>query len=52
MFWVLNRAVLKTLKIVDPYLNKDLFTLVEKEIRRIENEEINISKFKPFIKTL
>ena len=45
-----KQSGIKNFKIADPILNKDLFTLGEKEIRRIENEEINISKFKPLLK--
>ena len=45
-----KQSGIKNFKIADPILNKDLFALGEKEIKRIENEEINISKFKPLLK--
>ena len=37
-------------KLADPIHNKDLFLLAEKEMRRIENSNENISKFKPLMK--
>ena len=40
----------KIFKLADPIHNSDLFLLAEKEIRRIEMNNDNISKFKPLIK--
>jgi ATP-dependent DNA helicase RecG len=40
----------KSFKLADPVHNKDLFILGEKEIKRIEKEEKNLSKYKPLIK--
>ena len=40
----------KNFKLADPIQNEDLFLLAEKEIRRIENTNEDISKFKPLIK--
>ena len=40
----------KNFKLADPIHNSDLFLLAEKEIRRIEMDNDNISKFKPLIK--
>ena len=37
-------------RLADPIHNKDLFLLAEKEMRRIENSNENISKFKPLMK--
>jgi ATP-dependent DNA helicase RecG len=37
-------------KLADPIHNKDLFILAEKEMRRIEKSNEDISKFKPLIK--
>jgi ATP-dependent DNA helicase RecG len=41
---------LKIFKLADPIHNSDLFLLAEKEIRRIETDNENISKYKPLIK--
>ena len=41
---------MKTFKLADPVLNEDLFNLAEKEIKRIENNNEDISKFKTLIK--
>ena len=40
----------KNFKLADPIHNSDLFLLAEKEIRRIEIDKDNISKYKPLIK--
>jgi ATP-dependent DNA helicase RecG len=40
----------KNFKLADPIHNSDLFLLAEKEIRRIEKSNEDISKFKPLIK--
>ncbi len=40
----------KSFKLADPVHNEDLFILGEKEIKRIEREEKNLSKYKPLIK--
>ena len=40
----------KTFRLADPILNEDLFLLAEKEIKNIENENTNLSKFKTLIK--
>jgi len=40
----------KSFKLADPVHNEDLFILGEKEIKRIEKEEKNLSKYKPLIK--
>ena len=45
-----NQSGLKTFKLADPILNENLFILAEKEIKRIENNNEDISKFKPLIK--
>ena len=40
----------KAFRLADPILNEDLFILAEKEIKNIENENTNLSKFKTLIK--
>ncbi|MDA8866680.1 ATP-dependent DNA helicase RecG [Candidatus Pelagibacter sp.] len=45
-----KQSGIKNFKLADPIHNSDLFLLAEKEIRRIEMDNDNISKFKPLIK--
>ena len=45
-----KQSGIKNFKLADPIHNKDLFLLAEKEIRRIENSNENIRKFKTLIK--
>ena len=45
-----KQSGIKNFKLADPIHNKDLFLLAEKEMRRIEKSNENISKFKPLIK--
>ena len=45
-----KQSGIKNFKLADPVHNSDLFLLAEKEIRRIENQNGDISKFKPLIK--
>ena len=45
-----KQSGIKNFKLADPIHNNDLFLLAEKEMRRIENSNENISKFKPLIK--
>jgi len=45
-----KQSGLKNFKLADPVHNEDLFILGEQEIRRIENEERNLHKFKPLLK--
>jgi ATP-dependent DNA helicase RecG len=45
-----KQSGIKNFKLADPVHNSDLFLLAEKEVRRIENENEDISKFKPLIK--
>jgi len=45
-----KQSGIKSFKLADPVHNSDLFLLAEKEIRRIENKNEDISKFKPLIK--
>ena len=40
----------KTFRLADPILNEELFLLAEKEIKNIEKENTNLSKFKTLIK--
>ena len=45
-----KQSGIKTFRLADPIHNHNLFILAEKEIRRIENHNEDISKFKPLIK--
>ena len=45
-----KQSGIKNFKLADPIQNSDLFLLAEKEMRRIENSNESISKFKPLIK--
>jgi len=45
-----KQSGIKNFKLADPVHNSDLFLLAEKEIRRIENQKEDISRFKPLIK--
>ena len=40
----------KTFRLADPILNADLFLLAEEEVKIIEKENIDLSKYKPLIK--
>ena len=45
-----KQSGIKNFKLADPVHNSDLLLLAEKEIRRIEKRNEDISKFKPLIK--
>ena len=45
-----KQSGIKNFKLADPIHNNDLFLLAEKEIRRIETDNADISKYKPLIK--
>tara|TARA_Y100000741_G_scaffold308121_1_gene251119 strand:- start:216 stop:515 length:300 start_codon:yes stop_codon:yes gene_type:complete len=45
-----KQSGIKNFKLADPVHNHNLFILAEKEIRRIENYNEDISKFKTLIK--
>ncbi len=45
-----KQSGIKNFKLADPIHNSDLFLLAEKEIKRIENTNEDIKKFKPLIK--
>ena len=45
-----KQSGIKNFKLADPIHNNDLFLLAEKEIKRIENSNENIKKFKPLVK--
>ena len=45
-----KQSGIKNFKLADPVHNHDLFILAEKEVKRIENNNEDISKFKPLIK--
>ena len=42
-----KQSGIKNFRLADPVHNHNLFILAEKEIRRIENEKEDISKYKP-----
>ena len=45
-----KQSGIKNFRLADPIINQDLFLLAEKEIKRIEKFDEDISKFKPLIK--
>ena len=45
-----KQSGLQSFRLADPVLNEDLFLLAEKEIRRIESNNLNLDKFFPLIK--
>ena len=45
-----KQSGLKNFRLADPIQNEELFILAEKEIKRIEKEEKNLSKYKTLIK--
>ena len=45
-----KQSGVKNFRLADPVHNEDLFILGEKEIRRIEKEEIDLIKYKPLLK--
>lgn len=45
-----KQSGIKTFKLADPIHNSDLFKIAEQEIKRIENENEDISNFKPLLK--
>ena len=45
-----KQSGVKNFRLADPVHNEDLFILGEKEIKRIEKEEINFNKYKPLLK--
>jgi len=45
-----KQSGIKNFKLADPLQNEDLFILGEKEIKRIENEEKSLNRYKPLLK--
>ena len=45
-----KQSGLKTFRLADPVMNEKLFNLAENEIKRIENNNEDISKFKTLMK--
>ena len=45
-----KQSGLKTFRLADPILNEDLFILAENEIKNIENENQDISKYSELMK--
>ena len=45
-----KQSGIKNFKLADPIHNEDLFLLAEKEIKRMEHENADLSKYKPLLK--
>ena len=45
-----KQSGMKNFKLADPIHNEDLFLLAEKEIKRMENENADLKKYKPLLK--
>ncbi len=45
-----KQSGIKNFKLADPIQNEDLFILANKEVERIEKEEVNLKKYLPLIK--
>ncbi len=45
-----KQSGIKNFRLADPIHNEDLFILGEKEIKRIEKEEVSMQKYKPLLK--
>jgi ATP-dependent DNA helicase RecG len=45
-----KQSGIKSFKLADPVHNEDLFLLAENEIKKIENEDRNLKKYKPLLK--
>ena len=45
-----KQSGIQSFRIADPVLNEDLFILAEKEIKRIEKDNINLDKFQSLLK--
>ena len=45
-----KQSGVKNFRLADPIQNQDLFLLAEQEIKRIEKEEKNLTKYKPLLK--
>ena len=45
-----KQSGLRTFRLADPILNKDLFDLAEIEIKKIENENVNFNKYQTLLK--
>ena len=45
-----KQSGVKNFKLADPVHNEDLFILAEQEIRKIEEENIDIRRYRPLLK--
>ena len=45
-----KQSGVQSFRLADPVLNEDLFILAEKEIKRIERDNINLNKFQSLLK--
>jgi len=45
-----KQSGVKNFRLADPVHNEDLFILADKEVKKIENQNLNIKKYKPLLK--
>ena len=45
-----KQSGVKNFKLADPIHNEDLFILAEKQIKKIEEENIDIKRYRPLLK--
>ena len=45
-----KQSGIQTFRLADPVLNEDLFFLAEKEIKKIENQSEDLTKYQPLLK--
>ena len=45
-----KQSGIKNFKLADPVHNEDLFILAEQQIRKIEEENIDIKRYRPLLK--
>ena len=45
-----KQSGVKNFRLADPVHNEDLFILADKEVREIENQNLNIKRYKPLLK--
>ena len=45
-----KQSGMQTFRLADPVLNEDLFFLAEKEIKKIENQSEDLTKYQPLLK--
>ena len=45
-----KQSGIQSFRLADPVLNEDLFLLAEKEVKKIERDNINLDRFKSLLK--